>query len=56
MEIINVLMNTDPANLAIGVFGVFALIGMAGGEAQEEDDNSDYDNASWNPASVNYNE
>lgn len=23
---------------------------------EEEDDNSDYENASWNPASVNYNE
>jgi hypothetical protein len=24
--------------------------------SDEEEDNSDYENASWNPASVNYNE
>jgi len=39
----------------MGVFAVLALCGMAGGDSAAEDDNSDYDNASWNPSSVNYN-
>lgn len=55
MEFLTALMNTDPAHLAMGVFAVLALCGMAGGDSVEEDDNSDYDNASWNPSSVNYN-
>lgn len=56
MEFFTALMNTDPAHLAMGVFAVLAMSGMAGGNSSaEEDDNSDYDNASWNPSSVNYN-
>jgi hypothetical protein len=54
MEFITALMNTDPAHLVIGAFFILALFGMAGGETQTEDDNSDYEDATWNPASVNY--
>lgn len=55
MEFITTLINTDPAHLVMGVFAVLALFGMAGGETAAEDDNSDYEEASWNPSSVNYN-
>lgn len=57
MEFITALMNTDPAHLAMGVFAVLGLLGMAGsgGNSAAEDDNSDYEEASWNPSSVNYN-
>lgn len=54
-DFLTALMNTEPAHLAMGVFAVLALCGMAGGDSAAEDDNSDYDNASWNPSSVNYN-
>lgn len=54
MEFFDALMNTDPAHLAIGFFAVFAVFGMGGSTQEEEDDNSDYENASWNPSSVNY--
>jgi len=56
MEFFIALISADPAHLAMGVFAVVAICGMAGGESVEEDDNSDYENASWNPSSVNYNE
>lgn len=56
MEFINALIHTDLSHLAMGAFAVLALFGMASGDSQEdEDDNSDYENASWNPSSVNYN-
>lgn len=54
MEFITAFMNNDPAYLVIGAFFILALFGMAGGETQTEDDNSDYEDATWNPASVNY--
>lgn len=56
IEFLTVLIHADLAHLAMGAFGVLVLFGMASGDSPaEEDDNSDYDNASWNPASVNYN-
>jgi hypothetical protein len=55
MEFLTALMNTNPAHLAMGAFAVLALFGMAGGDTLAEDDNSDYESASWNPSSVNYN-
>lgn len=56
IQFFTVLINTDPAHIAMGVFAVLALFGMASGDSSAaEDDNSDYDNASWNPSSVNYN-
>jgi hypothetical protein len=55
MEFFNALINTDPAHLVIGACAILALFGMAGGETEAEDDNSDYEEASWNPSSVNYN-
>jgi hypothetical protein len=56
MEFFIALISADPAHLAMGVFAVVGICGIAGGESVEEDDNSDYENASWNPSSVNYNE
>lgn len=58
MELLTALMHTDPAHLTMGVLAVLAVIGMAssGDSPAEDDDNSDYDNASWNPSSVNYND
>lgn len=56
MAFLSALMNADPVHLLIGVGAILALFGMGSGSTQEEDDNSDYDNASWNPSSVNYNE
>jgi hypothetical protein len=58
MNFLNALMNTDPSHLLLAAGAVIALCGMAAGgtsDEADEDDNSDYDNASWNPSSVNYN-
>jgi len=55
MAFITALMNTDLSNLLLAAGAVLALSGMGGDSTPEEDDNSDYDNATWNPASVNYN-
>jgi len=40
------------------VVGAIILLMFSGPTVitEEEDDNSDYENASWNPASVNYDE
>ena len=55
MEFLIALMNIDPAHLVVGALGVVALRGLASSESSVEDDNSDYEIASWNPSSVNYN-
>jgi hypothetical protein len=55
MELFNALISTDPAHLVMGAVAILGLFGMAGGETEAEDDNSDYEEASWNPSSVNYN-
>jgi hypothetical protein len=53
IELVNALMDIHPVHLFLGVGAVFAM--CSGDSASlEEDDNSDYDNASWTPASVNY--
>ena len=58
MELITALLNLDPAALVTGGLAIVALRCVASGSDSEcdvEDDRSDYDNASWNPSSVNYN-
>jgi hypothetical protein len=55
MDLFTALMNIDPSHLLIAAGAVLALFGMGAGGTPDEDDNSDYDNASWNPSSVNYN-
>lgn len=56
MDFLTALMNTDPSNLLIAAGAVIAFFGMGADSTPDEDDNSDYDNASWNPSSVNYND
>lgn len=53
-EFFHTLMNTNPVHIFLAVGTLFAVCGGTSGSA-EEDDNSDYENASWNPSSVNYN-
>jgi len=55
MDFLTAIMNTDPSNLWIAAGAVIALFGMGIDNTPEEDDNSDYENASWNPSSVYYN-
>lgn len=55
IEFFNTVTSINPIHAFLG-FSVLCM--MCGGGSiipEEEDDNSDYDNASWNPASVNYN-
>lgn len=56
-ELFNILTNTNPIHLFLAVATVVV---MCSGDSriveEEEDDNSDYENASWNPSSVNYND
>lgn len=54
MDLLTALMNTDLSHLLLAAGAVLAFFGMDGDSSPEEDDNSDYDNASWNPSSVNY--
>ena len=55
MQIITALMNLDLSHLIVVGMVILALFG-AGSSKVAVDDNSDYENASWNPSSVNYNE
>lgn len=50
------LMHTNPIHIFLAVATVLVMFsGSANSVEEEEDDNSDYVNASWNPNSVNYN-
>jgi len=53
-EFLNTLMNTNPVHIFLAVGAILVMFGSSSGSV-EEDDNSDYENASWNPSSVNYN-
>jgi hypothetical protein len=57
MEFITAIMDLFLAQIFVA--GATLLIIFGDNSAvieEEEDDNSDYENASWNPSSVNYNE
>ena len=57
MEFITAIMDLSLAQIFVA--GATLLIIFGGNSAvieEEEDGNSDYENASWNPSSVNYNE
>lgn len=54
-EFFHTLMNTNPVHIFLAVGAVLAVCGGGAAGSAEEDDNSDYENASWNPSSVNYN-
>lgn len=56
MNFLTALMNTDASHLLMAAGAVIALFGISADSTPDEDDNSDYDNASWNPSSVNYND
>lgn len=53
-ELFHTLLNTNPVHLVLAVGTVLAVC-SGGSSSVEEDDNSEYENASWNPSSVNYN-
>jgi hypothetical protein len=55
MELLNAILNMDPAQLFVAAAAICVMF-AGGASSTPEDDNSDYDNASWNPASVNYND
>lgn len=56
MEFFNALKDLTFAQWFVGCAVLLVIFGGSSVSIDEEDDNSDYDNASWNPASVNYNE
>lgn len=58
MDFFNTLMNTNPIHILLAVGVLFIM--CSGGSSSSDDeyetsDNSDFENASWNPSSVNYN-
>jgi hypothetical protein len=56
MDLLIAIMNLGPAHLFVGAAAVFVLIRMAGESLPSVEEDDDYENASWNPASVNYND
>jgi len=59
MQFLTALFSLNPSYLALLGMGIFVLLGAGAGAVSsnsEEDDVSEYENASWNPSSVNYNE
>lgn len=59
MQFLTTLFSLNPSYLALLGMGIFVLLGAGAGAVSsnsEEDDVSEYENASWNPSSVNYNE
>lgn len=59
MELLNTLMNMEPAQLVVAgmvILVIFSGSSGASGVSEEDEANEAYLNASWNPASVNYNE
>lgn len=59
MQFLTALFSLDPSHLALLGMVIFVLLGAGAGAVSsnsEEDDASEYENASWNPSSVNYSE
>jgi len=56
MEFLNAIMNLSLAQIFVAGAALLIIFGDNSAVIEEEDDNSDYENASWNPSSVNYNE
>lgn len=59
MQFLTALFSLDPSHLTLLGMVIFMLLGAGAGAVScnsEEDDVSEYENASWNPSSVNYNE
>jgi hypothetical protein len=58
MAFITALMHTSPAFLFVAGAAFLVMFGSGSDSdstSTADDDNSDYENASWNPSSVNYN-
>jgi hypothetical protein len=57
MEFITAIMDLSLAQIFVAGATLLIIFGDDSTVIEEEkDDNSDYENASWNPSSVNYNE
>jgi hypothetical protein len=56
MEFITAIMDLSLAQILVAGATLLIIFGDSSAVIEEEDDNSDYENASWNPSSVNYNE
>ena len=56
IDFFNTLMSINPVHAFLGIGVLCMMCGGGSSSTVDEDDNSDYDNASWNPASVNYSE
>jgi hypothetical protein len=58
MEFLTAIMDLSLAQIFVAGATLLIIFGdnSAVIEEEEEEDNSDYENASWNPSSVNYNE
>jgi hypothetical protein len=57
MEFITAIMDLSLAQIFVAGATLLIIFGDNSAVIEEEDDdNSDYENASWNPSSVNYNE
>ncbi|WP_312183485.1 hypothetical protein [Massilia timonae] len=56
MEFLTAVMDLSLAQIFVAGATLLIIFGDNSVVIEEEDDNSDYENASWNPSSVNYNE
>jgi hypothetical protein len=56
MEFLTAIIDLSLGQLFVAGATLILIFGNNSAVTEEEDDNSDYENASWNPASVNYNE
>lgn len=57
MELITALTNLNWTQAFTTLLGFVVMIGVftGGGTSDEDEDDDEYENATWNPASVNYN-
>jgi len=58
MEFLEVVLNLTSGQIIVAGLSVLAFFAWIGGETSDtqDDQDDDYEQASWNPASVNYNE
>ena len=57
MELITALTNLNWTQTFMTLMGFVVLIGVltGGGASSDDEDDDEYENATWNPGSVNYN-
>lgn len=56
MEFLNAIMDLTLGQLFVAGAALLVIFSGPSLNTDEEDDNSDYENATWNPGSVNYKE